>query len=97
VNLVVVLLGLIGVGTVLGTEMSNGLSLRMLLQPTAFIIVIGGTLCATILNFDINTLKIAFLNSFSIFRKDDSNTNNIIKEIMNLCEKEWTTFTRKNY
>jgi len=91
VNLVVVLLGLIGVGTVLGTEMSNGLSLRMLLQPTAFIIVIGGTLCATILNFDINTLKIAFLNSFSIFRKDDSNTNNIIKEIMQL-----SIYARKN-
>ncbi len=90
-NLVVVLLGLIGIGTVLGTEMANGLSLRMLLQPTAFIIVIGGTLCATILNFDINTLKMAFLNSFSIFRKDDSDTNNIIKEIMQL-----SIYARKN-
>lgn len=90
-NLVVVLLGLIGIGTVLGTEMANGLSLRMLLQPTAFIIVIGGTLCATILNFDINTLKMAFLNSFSIFGKDDSDTNNIIKEIMQL-----SIYARKN-
>lgn len=90
-NLVVLLLGLLGIGAVFGSQIANGMSIRILLQPTAFLVVVGGTLCATILNFDIKTLKIAFLNALSIFSKEKSNTNMIIKEIMQL-----SIYARKN-
>ncbi len=90
-NLVILLLGIIGVIIVFSSQLANGLSIRMLLQPTAFIIVIGGTLCATILNFDKKTLLIAIKNAIDIFRMEKSNTNQIIKEIMQL-----SIYARKN-
>ena len=84
VNLGILLLGVIGVIAVFSGQIANGLSIRMLLQPTAFIIVLGGTFCATILNFDKKTLMIAIKNAIDVFRKEKSNTNEIIKEIMQL-------------
>ena len=91
VNLGILLLGIIGVIAVFSSQIANGLSIRMLLQPTAFIIVIGGTICATILNFDKKTLIIAIKNAIEVFKKEKSNTNQIIKEIMQL-----SIYARKN-
>ena len=91
VNLGILLLGFIGIIVVFSSQLANGLSIRMLLQPTAFIIVIGGTLCATLLNFDKKTLIIAIKNAINIFRMEKSNTNQIIKEIMQL-----SIYARKN-
>ena len=90
-NLGILLLGIIGVIAVFSGQIANGLSVRMLLQPTAFIIVLGGTFCATILNFDKKTLLIAIQNAIGIFNREKSNTNEIIKEIMQL-----SIYARKN-
>ena len=90
-NLGILLLGVIVVISVLSSEVANGLSIRMLLQPTAFLIVIGGTFCATILNFDRKTLITSINNAINVFRKEKSNTNEIIKEIMQL-----SIYARKN-
>ena len=90
-NLGILLLGIIGVIAVFSGQIANGLSVRMLLQPTAFIIVLGGTFCATILNFDKKTLLIAIQNAIGIFKREKSNTNEIIKEIMQL-----SIYARKN-
>lgn len=90
-NLGILLLGVIGVIAVFSGQIANGLSIRMLLQPTAFIIVLGGTFCATILNFDKKTLLIAIQNAIGIFKREKSNTNEIIKEIMQL-----SIYARKN-
>ena len=90
-NLGILLLGVIVVISVLSSEVANGLSIRMLLQPTAFLIVIGGTFCATILNFDRKTLIISINNAINVFRKEKSTTNEIIKEIMQL-----SIYARKN-
>ena len=90
-NLGILLLGIIGfVGIFLG-EISGGLSIRTLLQPVAFIIVIGGTLLATILNFDKNTLILSIRNAISVFKTEKSDTSQIIKEIMQL-----SIYARKN-
>lgn len=90
-NPAILLLSIIGVSIVFINQLANGLSIRMLLQPTAFIIVIGGTLCATILNFDKNTLVLSIKNAINIFRKEKSNTTQIITEIMQL-----SIYARKN-
>ena len=90
-NLGILLLGVIVVISVLSSEVANGLSIRMLLQPTAFLIVIGGTFCATILNFDRKTLITSINNAINVFRKEKSTTNEIIKEIMQL-----SIYARKN-
>jgi len=91
VNLGILLLGIIGVVAVFSSQIANGLSVSMLLQPTAFIIVIGGTLCATILNFDKKTLLIALQKAVDVFKRKKSNTDEIIKEIMQL-----SIYARKN-
>lgn len=90
-NLGILLLGIIGVIAVFSNQIASGLSIKMLLQPTAFIIVIGGTFLATILNFDKNTLLLSIRNAVEVFRKEKSNTNQIIKEIMQL-----SIYARKN-
>lgn len=90
-NLGILLLGVIIVVSVLTSEVANGLSLRMFLQPTAFLVVIGGTFCATVLNFDKKTLITSIKNAIYVFRKEKSNTNEIIKQIMQL-----SIYARKN-
>lgn len=90
-NLGILLLGVIGIIAVLSSQIANGLSISMLLQPIAFIIVIGGTVCATIINFDKKTLINALRKAIHVFKKEKSNTAEIIKEIMQL-----SIFARKN-
>lgn len=90
-NLGILLLGIIGVVTVFSNQIANGLSIKMLLQPMAFIIVIGGTFCATVLNFDKTTLLIAIKKAINIFRQQKTNREDIIREIMQL-----SIYARKN-
>lgn len=90
-SLWILLVSIIGVLVAFSGQVINGVSIKMLLQPTAFIIVIGGTFCATILNFDKNILITSIRNAIQIFKKEESKTNEIIKEIMQL-----SIYARKN-
>lgn len=83
-NLGILLLTIICIVVIFSNEIAGGLSIKILLQPTAFITVIGGTICATILNFDKNTLILSIKNAINVFKNKKSDTSIIIKEIMQL-------------
>lgn len=66
-------------------------SITVLFQPTAFFIVIGGTFCAALLNFNYETIKNAFHNAKGIFYKDENTTIKVIDDIIQL-----SYYARKN-
>ncbi len=59
---------IIAIGIFVFAPNIEGHTLNMLLQPTAIFIVIGGTVCASILNFSATTVYKAFLASLDTFR-----------------------------
>ena len=69
----------------------EGGSISVLLQPTAFLIVIGGSFCAALLNFDYKTVKNAFITAKKIFYPHENNTTKVINDIIQLSR-----FARKN-
>lgn len=66
-------------------------SISVLFQPTAFLIVIGGTFCAALLNFNLETIKNAFRNARGIFYKEENRTMKVIDDIIQL-----SYYARKN-
>ena len=56
-----------GILLVFASEKMDGGSLSMLIQPVAFCIVIGGSFCASLLNFNFATLKRAFKSINEVF------------------------------
>lgn len=90
-NLVAVGALLAGLIMVFLTQAFEGGSIRVLLQPTAFFIVIGGTFCASLLNFNYSTIKNAFKTAKGIFYKDENMTMKVIDDIIQL-----SYYARKN-
>jgi len=82
---------LLGFVMVFATQMLEGGSIIVLLQPTAFFIVVGGTLCASFLNFNYETIKKAFKNAREIFYKQENKTMKVVDDIIQLAY-----FARKN-
>lgn len=80
-----------GLIMVLATQLFEGGSICVLFQPTAFFIVIGGTFCAAILNFNYATIKNAFNNAKGIFYKEETHTIKVIDDIIQL-----SYYARKN-
>ena len=83
-NLTAVFALLIGLIMVLSTHVLEGGSLSVLIQPTAFLIVIGGSFCAVLLNFDWLTVKKAFKAAKTIFYHQENNTTKVISSIIQL-------------
>ncbi|MEI8378429.1 MAG: flagellar motor protein, partial [bacterium] len=73
------------------TQVFEGGSILVLFQPTAFLIVIGGTLCASFLNFNYKTIQNAFKNARGIFYKSENKTTKVVDDIIQLAY-----FARKN-
>ena len=73
------------------TQFLEGGSIAVLFQPTAFLIVIGGTFCAAILNFNLQTIKTAFKNANAIFYKEENKAFSVIDDVINLAH-----YARKN-
>lgn len=90
-NLTAVFALLTGLVMVFATQAFEGGSLLILIQPTAFFIVIGGTFCAALLNFNYATIKIAFNNAKEIFYKEENKTLKVIDDIIQL-----SYYARKN-
>lgn len=90
-NLTAVFALLLGLVMVFVTQLFEGGSLLVLFQPTAFFIVIGGTMCASLLNFNQATIKNAFHNARGIFYKQENHTNKVVEDIIQLAY-----FARKN-
>lgn len=80
-----------GLIMVFATQKFEGGSISVLLQPTAFFIVIGGTFCAALLNFKYETIKTAFRKAKGIFYKEESSTLSTIQDIVQL-----SYYARKN-
>lgn len=73
------------------TQLCEGGSIGVLLQPTAFFIVIGGTFCAALLNFNYETIKNAFNTAKGVFSKEEPQTKKVINDIIQL-----SYYARKN-
>lgn len=80
-----------GLVMVFATQLFEGGSLSVLIQPSAFFIVIGGTFCAALLNFNYATIRNAFKNAKEIFYKDENKTLKVVDDIIQL-----TYYARKN-
>lgn len=81
----------VGLIMVFVTQVFEGGSVSVLLQPTAFFIVIGGTFCASLLNFNYETIKNAFKTAKEVFYKSDDRTMKVIDNIIQL-----SYYARKN-
>lgn len=90
-NLTAVFALLTGLIMVFATQAFEGGSISVLIQPTAFFIVIGGTFCAALLNFNYATIKNAFRTAKEIFYKDENKTIKVIDDIIQL-----SYYARKN-
>lgn len=90
-NLTAVFALLTGLIIIFATQASGGGSVSVLIQPTAFFIVIGGTFCAALLNFNYATIKNAFNNAKEIFFKNETKTIKVIDDIIQL-----SYYARKN-
>jgi len=76
---------------VFATQILEGGSILVLFQPTAFLIVVGGTLCASILNFNYATIKNAFITAKEVFHKTENKTIKVVDDIIKLAY-----YARKN-
>lgn len=90
-NLTAVFALLTGLVMVFATHAFEGGSILVLVQPTAFFIVIGGTFCAALLNFNFATIKNAFKNAKEIFYKEENRTLKVVDDIIQL-----SYYARKN-
>ena len=90
-NLSAVIALMVGIIAVVTPQLRGEFNLHLLLQPTAFCIVIMGTMCAAILNFNYMTVYTAFKSSLNIFRKTDNKSEKIVDEIIQIAH-----FARKN-
>lgn len=80
-----------GILLVFASEKFDGGSLRMLIQPVAFCIVIGGSFCASLLNFNFATLKRAFKSVKEVFFHEEDDSKRILEEIIQIAY-----FSRRN-
>lgn len=90
-NLVAIFALLTGLIMVFATQALEGGSISVLIQPTAFFIVIGGTFCAALLNFNYPTIKTAFNNAKEIFYQEENKPTKVIDDIIKL-----SYYARKN-
>ena len=80
-----------GVGLMLATQKFEGASLSLFLQPEAFLIVVGGSFCAILLNFNFNIVLGALKSLKEVFLKDTNKSVRIVEEIVQI-----SYFARKN-
>lgn len=90
-NLTSIFALLTGIIMVFATQAFEGGSISVLIQPTALLIVVGGTFCAALLNFNYDTIKNAFNSAKDIFYKEDAKRTRVIDDIIQL-----SYYARKN-
>ena len=81
---------LVALGMVLGGNMMEGGKVSQIAQPTAAMIVIGGTIGATMIQFPMKTLKRAVKGIASVFKQPPNMAEKLINEIV-----EYATTARK--
>ncbi len=78
---------IIGLGAVIGGNLAEGSHIGAILQPTAFVIVIGGTIGAVILGFPGEALKSAMSGTKRVFGQETKNIPQMISDIVTLAYK----------
>src|SRR5204862_3259816 len=73
-------------GIIAGQAIEGG-SLLQILQPTAAMIVFGGTLGATMIGFPLSVIKQAASDLMHVFKDDDIEPNAVIDEIIKFTNK----------
>jgi chemotaxis protein MotA len=74
------------VGIVAGQALEGG-SIFQILQPTAALIVFGGTLGATMIGFPMPVLKQAASDLLHVFKEEDVKPNDVIDEVIRFTNK----------
>jgi chemotaxis protein MotA len=77
----------LGFIAILGGQAIEGGSIKSIIQPTAFIIVIGGTLGATLLSYPIREIKGALAGVRKAFTQKADDPHEVIKEIITYAAK----------
>ncbi|GAM09665.1 motility protein A [Geobacter sp. OR-1] len=78
---------LLGFGGIVGGALEEGLSLKALLQPTAAIIVLGGTFGAAFISFPLPVVLKAFKDVKMAFLMPTEKHENIIKDMIGYAAK----------
>ncbi|MDX2085093.1 MAG: flagellar motor protein [Candidatus Melainabacteria bacterium] len=78
---------ILGIAAVVGGQILEGGSLMAIIQPTAFIIVMGGTAGAVMLSFPGKDLKKAMASLAGVFAGSKENPGETIEMIVNLALK----------
>ena len=86
-NISAVIALIAGFIAVLCTQGSSSFAVKMLFQPEAFFIVIGGTCCATILNYSPAIISQAFQSLKDVFVKRVNRAEKQINEIILLAQQ----------
>lgn len=76
-----------GLGAVFGGAALEGLHMTALVQPTAAIIVLGGTAAATFVSFPMSTLMTALKDLKKVFAPPNDDPEAVIKSIINYAAK----------
>lgn len=82
---------IVGIMLVIGVQLIETGSIWILFQPIAFLIVIGGTCCAAVVNFGPNVLINSMKAAKDIFIKQKDNSEIIIDDIIQIAY-----YARKN-
>jgi chemotaxis protein MotA len=72
---------------ILGGQALEGGSVKSIIQPTAAIIVLGGTFGACLLQFPLLVALGSIKAIFSVFQEPDTNNKEVIQEILRLANK----------
>lgn len=72
---------------ILASHRADGESMVSLLQPSAFMIVLGGTFCAAVVNFKPSTLMTALRSSVDVFLEKQPSQIKVIDEIICLAHQ----------
>ena len=78
---------ILGLGAVIGGALLEGLHLGSITQPTAAIIVVGGTLGATVLSFPLKTILAAGKGLLKVILEPSRKTSAVIAEIVGYANK----------
>jgi chemotaxis protein MotA len=73
-------------GILIGQAIEGG-SVLQILQPTAAMIVFGGTLGAVMISFPMSVLKQAALDLLHVLREDNTQPNDVIDEVVRFTNK----------
>lgn len=74
-----------GIILILAIQKIEAGTIGIIIQPIAFLIVCGGTFCASLVNFGPNVVKNAILSAINIFSKEQDNSKQTIEDIIEIA------------